>query len=213
MQVESPPRRTLLTILRTYFLTGLVVTAPIFITFYLVLWFVEILDNWFRPWIPPQYRPESYLPIELPGTGLLLALVVLTIIGGLSAIFLGQTLLNFSDRVIRQMPVVGSVYTALKQIFQTAMREDDQFSQVALIEYPRRGLHAIAFVTKTADIRVNEATGEEMISVFLPTTPNPTSGFLLFVPKAEIKILDMTVEEGARLVISAGLADKETNSS
>ncbi|HCD17518.1 MAG TPA: hypothetical protein DEQ83_07740 [Rhodobiaceae bacterium] len=213
MQEESPPRRTLLTILRTYFLTGLVVTAPIFITFYLVLWFVEILDGWFKPWIPQPYRPESYLPIELPGTGLVLALVVLTIIGGFTANFLGRTLLSFSDRVIRQMPVVGSVYTALKQIFQTAMRDDGQFSQVALIEYPRRGLHAIAFVTKTADSRVNEATGEEMISVFLPTTPNPTSGFLLFVPKSEIKILDMTVEEGARLVISAGLADKETNSS
>ena len=127
---------------------------------YLVLWFVEILDNWFTPWIPLQYRPESYLPIELPGTELVLALIVLTIIGGLTANFLGRTLLSFSDRVIRQMPVIGSVYTALKQIFQTAMREDDQFSQVALIEYPRRGLHAIAFVTKTADIRVNEATGE-----------------------------------------------------
>ena len=189
MQEESPPRRTLLTILRTYFLTGLVVTAPMFITFYLVLWFVEILDNWFTPWIPLQYRPESYLPVELPGTGLVLALIVLTIIGGLTANFLGRTLLSFSDRVIRQMPVVGSVYTALKQIFQTAMRDDDQFSQVALIEYPRRGLHAIAFVTKTADIRVNETTGEEMISVFLPTTPNPTSGFRFSCPRPKSKYL------------------------
>tara|TARA_X000000950_G_C13670220_1_gene559640 strand:- start:194 stop:835 length:642 start_codon:yes stop_codon:yes gene_type:complete len=213
MQEDSPTRRTLLSILRTYFLTGLVVTAPIFITFYLVLWFVEIMDGWFKPWIPMQYRPESYLPIELPGTGLVLALVTLTIIGGLTANFLGRALLAFSDRIIRQMPVVGTVYTALKQIFQTAMRDDGQFSQVALIEYPRKGLFAVAFVTKTADVRVNAATGQEMISVFLPTTPNPTSGFLLFVPKAEIQILDMTVEEGARLVISAGMSDKEDTSS
>lgn len=205
-------KRTLLGALRTYFFTGLVVTAPIYITFYLMLWFVEFLDSYFRPWIPEVYWPTTYLPFDLPGVGVVLALVLLTLIGGLAANFMGRALLALSDRLIRQIPMAGTVYTALRQIFQTAMREDGQnFSQVALIEYPRKGLHAIAFVTKAADRRVNAATGKPMFGVFLPTTPNPTSGFLLFVPEDDLTILDMTVEEGARLVISAGLADEESN--
>ena len=213
--ILDPPkkkRRTFLGALRTYFLTGLVVTAPIYITFYLVLWFVEFLDGYFRPWIPEIYWPTTYLPVDVPGVGVVLALVLLTIIGGLTANFLGRALLKLADRFIRQIPMAGTVYTALRQIFQTAVREDGaSFSQVALIEYPRKGLNAIAFVTKAADRRVNEATGKKMVGVFLPTTPNPTSGFLLFVPEDELTILDMTVEEGARLVISAGLADEESN--
>ena len=207
-------KRTLLGALRTYFLTGLVVTAPIYITFYLMLWFVEFLDDYFRPWVPELYWPTTYLPFDIPGVGVVLALVLLTLIGGLTANFLGRTLLKLADRLIRQIPMAGTVYTALRQIFQTAVREDgESFSQVALIEYPRKGLNAIAFVTKTADRRVNQAAGKTMVGVFLPTTPNPTSGFLLFVPEDELTVLDMTVEEGARLVISAGLADEESDTS
>ena len=213
-EILDPPKkkRTLLGALRTYFLTGLVVTAPIYITFYLMLWFVEFLDNYFRPWVPEVYWPTTYLPFDIPGVGVVLALVLLTLIGGLTANFLGRTLLRLADRLIRQIPMAGTVYTALRQIFQTAVREDGaSFSQVALIEYPRKGLHAVAFVTKSADRRVNQATGKTMVGVFLPTTPNPTSGFLLFVPEDELTILDMTVEEGARLVISAGLADEDVD--
>jgi len=215
-EILDPPkkkRRTLLGALRTYFLTGLVVTAPIYITFYLMLWFIEFLDGYFRPWVPEIYWPTTYLPIDVPGVGVVLALVLLTLIGGLTANFLGRAFLKIADRLIRQIPMAGTVYTALRQIFQTAVREDGaSFSQVALIEYPRKGLNAIAFVTKAADRRVNEAIGKKMVGVFLPTTPNPTSGFLLFVPEDELTILDMTVEEGARLVISAGLADEEADS-
>mgnify|MGYP000046908157 CR=1 FL=1 len=203
-------RRTFLGALRTYFLTGLVITAPIYITFYLVLWFVEFLDNYFRPLIPKVYWPTTYLPVDVPGVGLILALVLLTVIGGLAANFLGRYLLALSDRLMRKIPMAGSVYTMLKQVFQTAVSEDGAaFHQVALIEYPRKGLHAIAFVTKAADPRVNNATGKPMIGVFLPTTPNPTSGFLLFVPEDELTILDMTVEDGARIVISAGLVNED----
>ncbi|MDC3402056.1 DUF502 domain-containing protein [Alphaproteobacteria bacterium] len=207
----DPEKRTFLGTLRTYFLTGLVVSAPIFITFYLVMWFVGMLDGLFRPLIPVAYRPETYLPFDIPGVGVVLAFVTLTIIGGLAANLLGRSLVSFSDRVIGKLPVVGSVYTALKQIFKTAVRQDSaSFSQVALIEYPRKGLYCIAFVTKDADQRVRDgAGGKEMVAVFLPTTPNPTSGFLLFVPKDELVVLDMTIEEGARLVISAGLSDEE----
>ncbi len=205
---EQPPRRSILAALRTYFLAGLVVTAPIFITIYLISWFVGLLDDWFRPFIPIAYRPETYLPFDIPGTGVVMAVVVLTIIGGLAANFLGRSLVSISDRVIGQMPVAGTVYRALRQIFQSAVREGGaSFSQVALIEYPRKGIYAVGFVTKNAAEKLNHATGETLVGIFLPTTPNPTSGFLLFLPRADIKILDMSVEEGARLVISAGLAD------
>ena len=211
---EKPKRRSLLAVIRTYFLTGLVVAAPIYITFYLLSWAVSVLDEWFRPWIPLDYRPTTYLPFDVPGIGVILAFILLTIIGGLTANFLGRALLSFGERLIRHMPVVGTVYTALQQIFKTAVQEDGKaFSKVALIEYPRKGLFAIAFVTKAADRRINKTTGQTMIGVFLPTTPNPTSGFLLFVPEDELTILDMTVEEGARLVISAGLSDDEESPS
>lgn len=203
-------RRTILSALRTYFLTGLVITAPIYITFYLVLWFVEFLDNYFRPLIPEIYWPTTYFPVDVPGVGLVLALVLLTVIGGLAANFLGRYLLGASDRLMRKIPMAGSLYTMLKQVFQTAVSEDGSaFQDVALIEYPRKGLHAIAFVTKAADPRINSKTGKTMIGVFLPTTPNPTSGFLLFVPEDELTILDMSVEEGARMVISAGITSEE----
>ncbi|MBT7641854.1 MAG: DUF502 domain-containing protein [Rhodobiaceae bacterium] len=203
-------RRSFLRALRTYFLTGLVVTAPIYITFYLALWFVEFLDNYFRPLIPEIYWPTTYFPVDVPGVGLVLALILLTVIGGLTANFLGQFLLRASDQLIRKIPMAGALYTMLKQVFQTAVSEDGSaFQDVALIEYPRKGLHAIAFVTKAADPRINSATGKKMIGVFLPTTPNPTSGFLLFVPEDELTILDMTVEDGARMVISAGIANEE----
>jgi uncharacterized membrane protein len=211
---EKPKRRSPLAVVRTYFFTGLVVAAPIYITFYLLSWAVSVLDEWFRPWIPIDYRPTTYLPFDVPGIGVILAFILLTIIGGLTANFLGRALLSFGERLIRHMPVVGTVYTALQQIFKTAVQEDGKaFSKVALIEYPRKGLFAIAFVTKAADRRINKTTGQTMIGVFLPTTPNPTSGFLLFVPEDELTILDMTVEEGARLVISAGLSDDEESPS
>lgn len=208
---EAPPKQTLLGRLRNYFLTGLVISAPLFITFYIVSIVVNALDGLFRPFIPVVYRPETYLPFNLPGTGVVLALVLLTLIGWLAANLLGRSLVSFSDRVIRKMPVVGSVYSALRQIFKAAVRQDaSSFSQVALIEYPRKGLFSIAFVTNDADSRVQKgAGGIDMVAVFLPTTPNPTSGFLLFVPRSDLIILDMSVEEGARLVISAGLSDED----
>jgi uncharacterized membrane protein len=210
---ETAPevKRTFFGYMRTYFLTGLVISAPVLITFYMVFLVVGALDNLFRPFIPVAYRPETYLPFNIPGTGVVLALLLLTLVGWLTANLLGRSLINFSDRLISKMPVVGSVYSALRQIFKAAVRQDaSSFSQVALIEYPRKGLYCVAFVTKNADKRVRDgAHGSDLVAVFLPTTPNPTSGFLLFVPREDLVILDMSVEEGARLVISAGLSDEE----
>lgn len=197
---------------RTYFLTGLVVAAPISITIYLTLWFIEVVDYWFTPLIPEIYRPDKYLPFSIPGLGVLVAIVLLTALGALTANFFGRRILIFSERLVDRMPVVRNIYTTLKQIFETVLsRSSSSFREVGLIEYPRKGLYAIVFVTTTTQGEIRQKVGTDLVSVFLPTTPNPTSGFLLFVPKQDIQILDMTVEQAAKLIISAGLVEPGKN--
>ena len=194
--------------LRTYFLTGLVIAAPISITVYITWWFVDLFDNWIKPFVPAQYNPDTYLPFSVPGVGLLFALMGLTLLGALTANLFGRTIVSYGEQMLDRMPIVRNVYKALKQIFETALSQSQSsFRQVGLIQYPRKGLYAIVFVSTDTKGEVLERAGNggEMLSVFLPTTPNPTSGFLLFVPKEDVALLDMTVEEGAKLVISAGL--------
>ncbi len=194
--------------LRTYFLTGLVIAAPISITVYITWWFVDLFDNWIKPFVPAQYNPDTYLPFSVPGVGLLFALMGLTLLGALTANLFGRTIVSYGEQMLDRMPIVRNVYKALKQIFETALSQSQSsFRQVGLIQYPRKGLYAIVFISTDTKGEVLERAGNggEMLSVFLPTTPNPTSGFLLFVPKEDVALLDMTVEEGAKLVISAGL--------
>ena len=197
-----------MTRLRNYFLTGLVVAAPIGLTIWIVRWFIDLVDTWFTPLIPQQYQPDNYLPFDIPGLGLLIAFVLLTLLGALTANFFGRTVLNFGERLVARMPVVRSIYGALKQIFETVISQSAaSFREVGLIEYPRKGLFCIVFITTQTKGEIVDKTGHELISVFLPTTPNPTSGFLLFVPKQDVQVLDMTIEEGAKLIISAGLVE------
>jgi uncharacterized membrane protein len=204
---DKKPQRSLGRSLRTYFLTGLVVTGPIGITILLISWFIDLLDGWFKPLIPASLQPSAYLPYDLPGIGLLLAVVIVFIVGGLTASLFGRTLVRFGESIIAQTPVAGTSYTALRQIFQAAVDNGQRsFSQVALIEYPRKGIWAVGFVTNDTKGEIADHIGEDAVSIFLPTTPNPTSGFLLFLPKSDVKILDISVEEGARLVISAGMS-------
>ncbi|MFV2093163.1 MAG: DUF502 domain-containing protein [Hyphomicrobiales bacterium] len=211
---DTPPRRPrrrllrLIARLRSYFFTGLVIAAPISITIYVTWWFIGFVDNWFKPLIPAQYNPEQFLPFSVPGFGLLIALFLLTLLGALAANLFGRTVVRYGEQLLNRMPLVRNLYRALKQIFETvASQSSSTFRDVALIEYPRRGLFAIAFVSTDTKGEIIEIAndGKPMVSVFLPTTPNPTSGFLLFVPKEDIKILNMSVEDGAKLVISAGL--------
>lgn len=202
-----------LTRLRNYFLTGLVVAAPIGITIYLTSWFVELVDYWFLPLIPAAYQPDRYIPFSIPGVGLLIALVVLTLLGALTANFFGRQLLVWGERLVNRMPVVRSIYGALKQIFETVISQSNtSFREAALIEYPRRGLYALVFITTSTKGEVAEKapTDDDLVSVFLPTTPNPTSGFLLFVPRKEIYPLEMSIEDSAKLIISAGLVSPPT---
>lgn len=195
--------------LRNYFLTGLVIAAPISITVYITWWFVDLVDNWFKPLVPAAYNPETYLPFAVPGVGLLFAILMLMVLGALTANLFGRTIVGFGERFMDNMPLVRNLYKALKQIFETAVSQSNSsFKDVGLIEYPRKGLYALVFVSTRTSGEVLERTGNEtsgMLSVFLPTTPNPTSGFLLFVPEQDVMILNMSVEEAAKMVISAGL--------
>jgi uncharacterized membrane protein len=203
---EPPERPGLVTRLRAYFLTGVIVTAPIGITIFLVWQFISFLDDQVDNLLPPQYNPETYLPFTLPGLGLLVTLAFLTLVGMLTAGFAGRSLIRLGERLLSRMPVVRSVYGTLKQIFETVLAESSRsFREVVLIEYPRRGIGAIGFVTGPTRGEVQSKAEEELVNVFLPTTPNPTSGFLLFVPKRELIPLDMTIEEGMKMVISGGI--------
>jgi len=211
-----PAKSGFLTRIRNYFLTGLVVAAPIGITIYITRWFIELVDYWFLPLLPEQYRPESYIPFSIPGTGLIIAFIVLTLLGAFTANFFGRAILNSGERLVNRMPVVRSIYGALKQIFETVVSQSKtSFREAALIEYPRRGLYALVFITTSTKGEVSDKapTDDGLVSVFLPTTPNPTSGFLLFVPKNDIIPLDMTIEEAAKLIISAGLVEPDYETS
>ncbi|MCT4657122.1 MAG: DUF502 domain-containing protein [Cohaesibacter sp.] len=198
--------------LRNYFFTGLVITAPIGITVFLTWSFIQWVDDWVKPYIPDVYNPDNYLPFSVPGVGLIFALIIITILGFLTANFVGRSFVSFGEIMLGRMPLVRNLYRALKQIFETALSQKGQtFTKAAVIEYPRRDLWALAFVaTDTVGEvahRISDKAGndEGFLSVFLPTTPNPTSGFLLFVPRKDVILLDMSVEDAAKLVISAGL--------
>jgi len=212
MNDETSPkigrRRRLLNRLRNYFLTGIVVAAPLTITVLLTTSFINWVDSWVKPWIPARWNPESYVPFPLPGTGVLVALVALTALGFLTANVLGRTIIRLGEALLNRMPLIRNVYAALKQIFETALSERSRtFRQAGLVEYPRKGLWAVVFIATDAKGEVSHVLDDDLdaISVFLPTTPNPTSGFLLFVPRKDVLMLDMSVEDAAKLVISAGL--------
>ena len=214
--IMPPSKPGLFARLRAYFLTGVIVVAPISITIYLALAFIEFVDRNVTPLIPDRYNPANFLKFAFPGLGevqftvpgfgLIVVFIVVTLVGFLTANFLGRTFISFGERLVGRMPVIRSIYNALKQILETILAQSNtSFREVVLVEYPRRGLWAVAFITSAAKGEVARGTGENTIAVFLPTTPNPTSGFLLFVKDSDLIRLDMSVEEGVKLVISAGM--------
>lgn len=196
--------------LRNYFITGLVVASPIGITLYIGWWFIDFVDGNIKPLIPAAYNPETYLPFSIPGLGLIGLTVFLIVLGALTANLFGRALIRFGERIVDRMPIVRSVYGTLKQIFETVVSQDSKsFSDVVLVEYPRAGIWAIAFVSGENKSEIQGRIDDEVVNIFLPTTPNPTSGFLLFVPKKDLIYLDMTPDQGAKYVISAGLVSPE----
>lgn len=192
--------------LRAYFFAGILVTAPISITIYLAWLFINFVDDKVTPLIPAKYNPETYLPFALPGLGLVVLFLGLTLVGMLMAGFMGRMFTRLSESLLNRMPVVRSIYNAVKQILETVLaQQSNAFREAVLVEYPRRGIWAIAFITGSTEGEVQNITAEECVNIFLPTTPNPTSGFLLFVPRRDLIALSMTVEEAIKMVISGGI--------
>ena len=192
--------------LRRYFLTGILVTAPISITIYLTYIFLTFVDSKVVRFLPEEWYDALYGHTTIPGLGLIIVITVFIAIGWLATNFLGRIFIRLSEYIVHQMPVVRTLYSAIKQIFETIMAsQSNAFREVVMLEYPRKGVWSIGFVTGTSEGEVQTLTAQETVNVFVPTTPNPTSGYLLFVPKTELKYLDMSVEEGVKLVVSAGI--------
>jgi uncharacterized membrane protein len=186
-----------------------VIAAPLFLTVYITWTFVEWIDNLVEPFIPRIYRLNRYLPVAIPGFGLAVALVFITLLGFMTANLVGRRMVHFGESLLGRMPLVRNLYGGLKQIFETVVsRRANAFRKVALIEYPRKGIWSVVFVAAEARGEVDHqlsGSDDAAVAVFLPTTPNPTSGFLLYVKRSDLTILDMSVEEAAKLVISGGL--------
>ncbi len=211
---DGKPRKALgfFARLRAYFLAGVLVTAPIAITVALASWLIEFVDSRVVPLLPARYNPDFYLKeylgfeIGLPGLGLFVLFVVITLVGALTAGFVGRLVLKTGEGLLNRMPVIRSVYGASKQILETVLQQQSKaFRQAVLVEYPRRGIWAIGFITGTTEGEVQNLIKDQLINIFLPTTPNPTSGFLLFVPREDLINLDMSVEEAIKMVISGGI--------
>ena len=193
---------------RNYFLTGLIVAGPIAITFYLTWWFVTWVDGLVRPFVPIAYRPETYLPFGLPGSGLIVAVIALTLLGFLTANLIGRTLVDLGERLLGRMPVVRAIYRGLKQVFETLFSgTGSSFRRVGLVEFPSPGMWSIVLISQPPSVEIaNSLPGqEEHISVFLPCAPNPTTGFFFYVPRADVIDLDITVEQAMSVLISAGI--------
>ncbi len=210
VQKAAPPpiRRAPLRVrLRNYFLTGIVVAAPVGITVYLTWTFVHWVDSRVKPLIPRIYSPDNYLPFSVPGVGLIFAILVLTLLGFLTANFVGRTIVSYGESLLDRVPLVRNLYRGLRQLFQTALSHTSRsFQEVALIEYPRKGVWRVGFVATRSKGEISERFPEkEMMAVFIPNTPNITAGFLTFVPRSDVTILRMSLEEAAKMIISAGL--------
>lgn len=206
---EEPHRRPgLIARLRSSFLTGLVVIAPVGLTIWLIWSIIGWIDGVVLPLVPHRFNPEEYTGINLRGVGVVFFLVFTVIVGWVAKGIIGRSLISFAESLVDRMPIVRSIYSGIKQISETVFAQTERsFDKACLVQYPRRGIWAVGFISTVAKGEVSDRaeTGGRLMSVFVPTTPNPTSGFLLFFPEEDIIELDMSVEDAAKLVISAGL--------
>jgi uncharacterized membrane protein len=209
--VETPPEvhhGGLMARFRNYFLTGLVVAGPVAITLYLTWWFVTWVDGLVRPFVPIAYRPETYLPFGLPGSGLIVAVIALTLLGFFAANLIGRTLVDFSENLLGRIPAVRAIYRGLKQVFETLFSgHGSSFRRVGLVEFPSPGMWSIVLISQSPSAEVARSLPgqEDHIAVFLPCAPNPTTGFFFYVPKSKIVEVDMSTEDAATLIMSCGV--------
>jgi uncharacterized membrane protein len=194
--------------LRNYFLTGLIVAGPLAITIYITWWFITLVDGWVKPLVPQRYLPETYLPFPIPGFGLVIAFTGLTLLGFLTANLVGRTLLDLGEVVLSRMPVVRGIYRGTKQIFETIFSTTGtSFRTVGLVEFPVKGTWSVVFISTPPGPDMHEQLPEagEYMGVFLPCTPNPTTGFFFYLPRKDVIELNMSVDDAAKLVMSAGV--------
>ena len=207
-----PPQTGVLARLRNYFLTGLIVAGPVAITAYLTWSFIKWVDGLIGPLIPPALRPDTYSPVPIPGTGLVIALVGLTLLGFLTANLVGRTLVGWGERLLSHMPIVRPVYKTMKQIFETLFsKSGSNFRKVALVEFPAPGMWSLVFLSQAPSEEISSRLPKtEHVSAFMPCTPNPTTGFFFYVPRKDLIDLDISVESAMTLLISAGMVQPGT---
>lgn len=211
---SSPPRTRLSTRLRNYFLTGLVVVGPLTITLAIAWYVITSFDSWVKPYIPRIYNPDNYLPFALPGAGLVFVIVMLTLVGALAANLLGRSLITAGEVMLDRLPIVRNVYKPVKQIFESvvaATGADQPFQKVAVMEFPSPGIYALVFVTGTATTEIAAvAPGQDLVAVFMPTHLMPPSGFTVFVARSKVTQIDISVEDAAKIILSAGMVTPDT---
>jgi len=197
---KTKKKRSIFARIRNYFIAGVVVLIPIGITLYLTIFLVSISSKI----LPKEINPNHYLPYDIPGVEILTAIALITVIGWLSLSFLGKKLLNIFDSILKRIPILRTIYSAIGQMTETFTKTDKDKKNVVLVEYPRKGSWAVGFATKENSGEISRKTNKQLVNVFVPTTPNPTSGFLLMFPKEDVIYLDLTFEEASKFIVSAG---------
>ena len=198
-------KRSIFTKIRNYFITGVVVLIPIGITIYLTIVITSVSSKI----LPKEINPNHYLPYNIPGLEIIITLFLITFIGWLSLSFIGKRLLNLFNTVLKRIPILRTIYSAIVQMTETFTKTDNQKTNVVLVEYPRKGTWAVGFATKENSGEITDKLNRKLINVFVPTTPNPTSGFLLMFPKEEVVYLDLTFEEASKFIVSAGTSNPD----
>ena len=202
--VEIEKKRSFFKNVRNYFFAGVVVLIPIGITLYLTLFLISISSKI----LPREINPNHYLPYEIPGLEIVISLILITFIGWLSLSFLGKKLLDIFNKLLKKIPILRTIYSAITQMTETFTKSDRSGKNVVLVEYPRKGVWAVGFATKDNEGEISNKTNKSLVNVFVPTTPNPTSGFLLMFSKEEVIYLDMSFEEASKFIVSAGTSDQ-----
>ena len=197
---KSKKRKSITLILRNYFITGVVVLIPIGITLYLTLFLIRISGKI----IPKEINPNNYLPFDIPGVEILMALFIITLTGWISLSFLGKKFFEYFNNILKKIPILRTIYSAIGQMTESFTKTDNKQKSVVLLEYPRKGVWAVGFATRENEGIIKDKVKEDLINVFVPTTPNPTSGFLLMVPKKDLIYLNITFEQASKFIVSAG---------
>ena len=200
---KDQKKRSILVKFRNYFFTGVVVLIPIGITLYFTLFLINISSKF----LPKEINPNHYLPYDIPGVEIIISIFLITLIGWLSLSFIGKKLLEILNSILKRIPILRTIYSALSQMTETFTKDESGKKNVVLIEYPRKGMWAVGFATKDNTGEISTKTKKNLVNVFIPTTPNPTSGFLLMFPKEEVIYLDMTFEEASKFIVSAGTSE------